>query len=417
MFLKFGNPIVLGHKIETPSDPWQFLIGSWPLWWAYLIIFSLSVWGLLHFRWPAGAPVWVLVLPAIWLAFQVVAAGHSVDGALSSRTLMHFFSVVAAFYLGLAVFPACRELDLFWALFFAAFAVVLFVGWHQHFWGLEETRRYFQLYELPKYPNGPPAELLRKLASNRIYSTLFYPNTLAAVLLMVSPLLITKIWLVEDMTRPAKGVLLAIAVIAVLLCLLWSGSKAGWLIALGLLVVGLLRYPTPRRIKAVALLMVCLIGMTVFLWRNSAYIEKGATSATARLDYWRAAARGFSEQPLHGYGPGTFKKTYERLKPVEAEMSWLAHNDYLEQACDSGFPGFLTYSMFIVASLWLLYRRSFSNPLLFALWTSMLGMALHGCVEFNLYVPAVACPQFFFLGWLWGQGAEAKPAELPSKTG
>ena len=410
--LKFGNPVVLAHKIETPSDLLQFLINPWPLAWGSLLMLPLMAVALFHRQWPRGAPVWVLALPAVWFAFQVVAAGHSIDSAMSTRTVVHFLSVVVAFYLGLVVFAGLREVHWFWALLLGAFSLVLLIGWHQHFIGLEETRRYFEVYERPKFTNGPPPELLQKLASNRIYSTLFYPNTLAAVVLMMSPLLLTKIYLLEGITRPAKRVLLAIASLGAVMCLLWSGSKAGWLIALVMLAVGLLRFPAPRRLKLTAVSVLCVVGIGLFLWRNSAYLEKGATSATARLDYWRAAVRALSEQPIHGYGPGTFKKTYERLKPVKAEMSWLTHNDYLEQASDSGFPGFLTYSLFIGASIWLLYRKSLSNPLQFAGWVSILGMALHGLVEFNLYVPAVAWPQFFLLGWLWGRSGQvpASPA-------
>jgi len=93
--------------------------------------------------------------------------------------------------------------------------------------------------------------------------------------------------------------------------------------------------------------------------------------------------------------------TYRRLKPPQAEMTRLAHNDYLQQASDSGVLGFVAFSLFVTASLWLLYRRSCSDPVRFAVWLALLGLSLHGFVEFNLYVPAIAWPQFFLFGWLW----------------
>jgi len=97
--------------------------------------------------------------------------------------------------------------------------------------------------------------------------------------------------------------------------------------------------------------------------------------------------------------------TYKRLKSPDSEMARLAHNDYLQQSCDSGFPGFLTFFAFVAASLWLLYRRSCSDPTRFAVWLSLVGVSAHGMVEFNLYIPAVAWAQFLFFGWLWGDPA------------
>src|SRR5439155_18009398 len=62
---------------------------------------------------------------------------------------------------------------------------------------------------------------------------------------------------------------------------------------------------------------------------------------------------------------------FRRLKPPQAEMARLAHNDYLQQASDSGLLGFIPFSLFVIASLWVLYRRSSSEPIRFAAWLSL----------------------------------------------
>jgi len=325
-----------------------------------------------------------------------------VDSALTTRTLIQFFSVMAAFYLGFCAFSGTSDLRWFWRLSLGAFAIVLIVGFYQHFIGLEETRRYFRIYELPKYPNGPPPELLKKLASNRIYSTLFYPNTLAAVILLMTPVFLTKVSAIRA-TPSARMALLAMAGIGAGSCLLWSGSKAGWLIVLGMVVIALTRLRSSIQLRLAIGTAICVLGLAGFLWRYSSYLERGATSASARADYWRAAIQAFAERPIYGYGPGTFMVTYKRLKSPDSEMTRLVHNDYLQQACDSGLPGFLTFFTFVAASLWLLYRRSRSDPTRFAIWLSLLGVSAHGMVEFNLYIPAVAWVQFLFFGWLWGR--------------
>ena len=76
-----------------------------------------------------------------------------------------------------------------------------------------------------------------------------------------------------------------------------------------------------------------------FFWRYSAFFQKGATSVGARFDYWQAALQTAKDKPLFGTGPGTFAIAYEKIKRPESEMARLVHNDYLEQASDSGVVG------------------------------------------------------------------------------
>ena len=401
--LKFGNPPIFSDQIPAPANFLQLLLDPWPLSWAYVVLTGVLISTIRQWKWPKDLPRWIIALPALWFVWQLVSALGTIDAGLTRRMLPHFAGVALAFYLGLAVLGGLRDIRLFWLSLVSAVVLVIVAGFYQHFIGLEETRRFFQIYELPKYPNGPPPELLKKLASNRIYSTLFYPNTLAAALLLGLPLAATKIYLFPYATRPARLVLLGVVGVGGLLCLFWTGSKAGWLIALIMVMVACFQLNFARRIKLLLLAAICLLGLGGFIWRYSSYLQKGATSVSARAEYWRAAARGFGEHPLLGSGPGTFMLTYKRLKPPQAEMARLAHNDYLQQACDSGVVGFAAFTAFIIASLVLLYQRCVSDPIRFGTWLSLLGLALHAFVEFNLYVPAVAWPQFLLFGWLWSQ--------------
>jgi len=87
-------------------------------------------------------------------------------------------------------------------------------------------------------------------------------------------------------------------------------------------------------------------------------------------------------------------------------MSRLVHNDYLQQASDSGFPGLLAYTALIGGSIWRLYRQGVADALRFALWLGLAGWAGHSLVEFGLYIPALSWLPFTLLGWLWGTGAD-----------
>src|SRR6267142_1394248 len=105
------------------------------------------------------------------------------------------------------------------------------------------------------------------------------------------------------------------------------------------------------RWKWAALAAVALVGLGVFAVRFHSYFAAGATSVGARFDYWRAAGQATAEQPVFGFGPGTFQRPYARLNAPEAEMARLTHNDYLEQFSDSGIAGGIFYAAWILTAL------------------------------------------------------------------
>ena len=82
----------------------------------------------------------------------------------------------------------------------------------------------------------------------------------------------------------------------------------------------------------------------------------------------------------------------------------MAHNDYLQQASDSGIPGFVIYTTFVVGALVFLYQkgRVRDHRLRFATWMGLLAWSLQSLIEFNLYVPALAWLALALFGWLVG---------------
>jgi O-antigen ligase len=124
----------------------------------------------------------------------------------------------------------------------------------------------------------------------------------------------------------------------------------------------------------------------------------------ARFDYWRAAAQTTWAHPLVGTGPGTFQRSYAKLKSPESEMARLTHNDYLEQFSDSGIIGGLAYTAWIVMSLATIGRRVWrtENLVLFMLFLGLLGWFIQGIGEFSLYIPALAWTAFTVLGCALG---------------
>jgi len=370
-FLKFGNPPIMEKWVTAPTNVYELVLGyPWPIGWAYFAL-ALAVLASFAIGWQMKFPRWLLGLLLAWFGcFCIGAFGLRRTGL--SRT----------FWLGLLV----------------PFFIVLAVGWEQHFGGLEQSRRYFFMYVYPQMTEVPP-EYLKKLSSERIFATLFYPNTLAGLLVLVSPICLVQLWRVGGdgrMTGPARSVLVLLGAVAVTGCLYWSGSKGGWLLLLLLGVGMLLRLGLGRRIKAGIVIMLVVLGLAGFFWRYAGFFQRGAPIKTAVKEPWL------------GTGPGTFAIPYAAIKRPESEMARLAHNDYLQQASDSGFPGAILYGCFVVLALGYSFRRLKSgrwdpdavNAEHFAVWLGVLGWALQSLMEFSLYIPALSWSAFALLGWL-----------------
>ena len=252
-------------------------------------------------------------------------------------------------------------------------------------------------------------------------------------------------------TAPARCLLSGLLAIAALGCLFWSGSKGGWLLMLLLSLVAVLRVPFRKSLKIAILSGVLLAGLSGFAWKYVTFFQKGATSVSARFDYWEAAFKTACANPLFGTGPGTFQIPYKALKRPESEMTRLVHNDYLEQASDSGWLGFFTFTAFVVGGMYFAIKPTHKtvpagqtstpdsagkpnrpSPMpskqrtrnstgtiapcsksdlsegpdrwwTFSIWLGLLGWALQSLFDFGLYIPALAWPAFTLLGLLLGR--------------
>jgi len=409
--LKFGNPPITEKWVTAPTGFWEYLVGyPWPIAWAYGLLVLVGVAGIAVARWNSAAPKWLIALPLVWLVWQFIAGTRSVDPVLTKLTVKHFAACALCFYLGYFSLSRVQRVWWFWPGLLCGFLLVLAVGWEQQLGGLKETRDYFYREFYGRLKEVPP-EYLKKISSNRIFSTLFYPNTLAGALLLLLPATLAVLWQPRRLLTPAaRWFLMGLVGTAALACLFWSGSKGGWLLMLALGLVGLLRLPFSQRLKVALVTGVLLVGLAGFFWRHAAFFQKGATSVSARFDYWQAAAQTVKDKPVFGTGPGTFASAYQSIKRPESEMARLVHNDYLEQASDSGVPGLLAYTIFIVAGLAWSFPRAekavttgADDWQTFAVWLGVLGWSLQSFVEFGLYIPALAWPAFTFLGWLLGR--------------
>jgi hypothetical protein len=401
--LKFGNPAIMDEKVAVPDGAFEWLLASWPLGVGQALLGLVAVLGLFAIRQRTEVPLWLVLAPLPWLGWQFVAATGSADAGVSLTTLRHFLTNVAAFYLGLFCLSPVRGLKWFWAGMASGFVLVLLSGWQQHFGGLEASREFFFEEVYPQMQSEVPEELLKRMSSDRIFATLFYPNTLAGAILLLTPVCVGA---VPELFRngPFSRVPLMLTLILAAGCLVWSGSKGGWLLAVGLSLVTLFRLRFSRRVKMGLMLLLVAAGTAGFLWKYSGYLRGGAQSAAARVDYWKAALKVTATHPVRGTGPGTFGRAYTAIKRPESEMAHLTHNDYLQQASDSGVPGFLLFTGFIGGAMVWVGRRTWrsDHPLQFGVWLGLLGISLQSGAEFGWYIPAISWVWMALLGWLTG---------------
>ena len=402
-FLKFPNPSLLEHLSTAPTNGWEWALVSWPTRYAYPLVGLLVLAGLFLMRWPVHLKWQFAILPLPWLVWVWISAAWSMDATISRATCVHFTVGVICFYLGLLVVGRMSRPEFLVAGMLVPFGLVLAVGWQQHFGGLAASREYFMTYVAPTRDIEP--ELLKRMQSDRIFATLFYPNSLAGLLLMVTPVVLGLVMAARTQFTPGARMVLVLALGGgAAACMVWSGSKTGWLLALAMGVMVMLRTTLSRKLKLGVAISLVVLGGLAFAVKYHGFFQRGATSVVARFDYWKAALGNVQDRPLTGSGPGTFVKVYQAVRPPEAEMARLVHNDYLQQFSDSGLLGGVFFVALVGMVVWVgvaLARRG--NGLVFGVVLGVTFFAIQSLVEFGFYVPATSWCWFGLSGWLVAQ--------------
>lgn len=398
--LKFGNPVILDAMVARPGSLAEWIFSAWPVAWGYGVLAGALLICVPAIRFRRMGPSWLLAAPIVWLAWQGVAAAVSIDQGLTRMVLPQFAACVACFYVGVLILAQSPSGPRWWGVLLCSFVLVLWSAFGQHYGGLEATRQFVR--SQPGWEQLSP-EYLKRLASDRVFATLFYPNALAGLVLLLQPPLMVYCWSgLRQLPQTVRFTVVGLLGYAGIASLVWSGSKAGWLIGAMVLGVVVMRWKLPMRWRIYAVLGLGLATVAVLGIRHSAYFNRGATSAIARIEYWKVATIIVRSNPLLGTGPGTFAALHPKLKRPDAENAKLVHNDYLQQATDSGVPGALAYAAWLVGALLWTGRSCWQSGLRAATWLGLLGFAVHSCFEFGLYIPALAWSAFSLLGYLVG---------------
>jgi O-antigen ligase len=189
-----------------------------------------------------------------------------------------------------------------------------------------------------------------------------------------------------------------------------GNAVARWAAAAMVLVAGLLASQSRGGVSAFALaallmplasrerrrtaLGVSLLVVLGVLWIGlggvlSAFGKRGVRMS--RLDLWRDMLPMIPSFPVFGDGWNAFATAYPWYQTVW-KTDWIgeAHNDYLQALLDAGVLG----GALVGGLLFVVFRgalgRAPRSPLDLALFAALLGLALHGLVDFNGQIPANA---------------------------
>jgi len=155
---------------------------------------------------------------------------------------------------------------------------------------------------------------------------------------------------------------------------------------------------TPTRRGTRMLLAAAALGASIALVTGSHAPLTGRadpSTATERFHEWGAATQGFTAHPIAGAGP-------ERLLLVDGEqLTYFAHNEYLQLAAGGGLVALGLFALFAAAVARALVRGHASPWAIAALVAVLIG----GALDFTWHMPAIGA----LAGWLASIGTRSDP--------
>jgi O-antigen ligase len=223
-----------------------------------------------------------------------------------------------------------------------------------------------------------------------------------------------------------KTVVLLAGAGAMMLAIVVSLSRMGFLAALGSLVVTAMLAVSATEMRMFggekswrwvvpALLVVALAGWGFIYLPTDELISRFATLAQTddinqdtRAEIWKQSLPLVAAFPITGTGLGTYESAFRRYKNVAPGNTVdFAHNDYLQALAEVGLIGFAIGAALLLRVLgrvlrvvvW--HKETEYWELSLGVTGAIIAMLLHSLVDFNMYIPTNA----MMLGWICGIGA------------
>jgi O-antigen ligase len=130
--------------------------------------------------------------------------------------------------------------------------------------------------------------------------------------------------------------------------------------------------------------------------------------ANLRVTLWRTSLDAWREFPLLGSGLGTFREAFRRVQPRDLRgLVEQAHADSLQLLVTGGMIGaalgVLAFGslFFLLVRAWRTQKHREESALTLSGFGALLSLTLHGLVDFNLSIPAIAATLACALGLAW----------------
>jgi O-antigen ligase len=196
--------------------------------------------------------------------------------------------------------------------------------------------------------------------------------------------------------------------------LLTSFSRAGIVLGLAALLATLLlgapflawrvRLPAAAAVIAVALVPLLSVGSQRLVQRF-ADSQQSFLAAGGRARVWLDTLDIVAAYPLTGTGFGTFAAVYPLYRSPEVRLYYAhAHNDWIQFIAEGGLLGLVALGVLAVPVLRALSAglRGRKGITAVGVAAGLCALILHGCVDFNLHIPANAATGAVLAGALVG---------------
>lgn len=240
--------------------------------------------------------------------------------------------------------------------------------------------------------------------ASRVYSVFLNPNILAEYLVLLTPLAVGLTWYTK---RFKKKILFTAATAVLLVCLIMTMSRGGW-VGICFAALAFILMVDMRLI-----LLALPVGVLGFAFMPAKILERfssiGSTvdsSNAYRLKIWNITLNVIHDHFLGGVGFGyaPFKQTFEtyiRTMPI-----FHAHNTYLEIFAETGLVGFVVFFLFLLTMMKYpilnlvrsedKYYRYVSAGIL----AGIIGLFGHGIFEDVIYIPRIIFTFWIMIGLL-----------------
>lgn len=248
----------------------------------------------------------------------------------------------------------------------------------------------------------------------RVYSTLGNPNLLAGYLLLILPA--CALLPFHFKSNLLHKILFSIGSILILLCLIFTGSRGGYIGLITCLIFGiimfLIYFIKRDAVNRVSTMFITLF-LTLMIFLGLIYLFPHVTerlltiftlrdhsSNNYRVNVWLACLKMLQDNFLIGIGPGnnTFRLSYG-LYMVSGFDALSAYNIFLEIAIEIGVFGCLAFMIMLLISFLKLHYLFWQNKNILALglFISLIGVIAHGLVDTVFFRPQVYIPFWFLL--------------------